>query len=91
MAWTKYFIGCNGDSGGPLYCSIDSEWKQFGIASFVVGKDCNKGQTGWFMPFRYPEFIKQSHFSFLKSLFIAILGNHVVNQCLNHSMSLIAY
>ena len=31
--------------------------KQFGVASFVAGKGCNSGQTGWFQPFMYEEFI----------------------------------
>lgn len=49
--------GCNGDSGGPLFCSVGRTWKQFGVASFVAGKGCNSGQTGWFQPFMYMDFI----------------------------------
>jgi len=51
--------GCRGDSGGPLYCSVGSPptFKQFGVASFVGGKTCTDGRTGWFLPIRYKSFL----------------------------------
>ena len=48
-------------SGGPLFCSVGPDWKQFGVASFVAGKGCNSGKTGWFQPFEYESFILPSN------------------------------
>lgn len=33
-------------------------FKQFGVASFVGGKSCSDGRTGWFLPIRYKSFIE---------------------------------
>ena len=48
--------GCNGDSGGPLFCDINGEMKQFGIASYAHIK-CDK-LTGWWSPGHVINWIK---------------------------------
>ena len=61
--------GCNGDSGGPLYCKIGDGMKLFGIASFVGNetvdarsgwKPCSDGWTGWMLPTKYSSFINST-------------------------------
>ena len=48
--------GCNGDSGGPLFCDINGEMKQFGVASYAH-KKCDK-LTGWWSPGHVINWIK---------------------------------
>ena len=47
-------------------------WKQFGVASFVAGKGCQSGQTGWFQPFMYTHFIYPPNY--IRTILYVCLG-----------------
>jgi len=50
--------GCNGDSGGPFFCTINGVRKQFGVASWADLK-CGS-MTGWYIPAAVLPWIKQN-------------------------------